>query len=57
MVSGEYDIEPDRSRRPGELLPSASSRRVEGVGHYLPLEAPDALTSIIAHAVTVARRA
>lgn len=46
FVSGEHDINPHRSRRAAEQLPQGSFRLVTGVGHYVPLEAPDALTGI-----------
>ena len=47
LVDGEYD-RPERSRRFAERPPQMSFRQVEGVGHYLPLEAPTALTAITA---------
>jgi pimeloyl-ACP methyl ester carboxylesterase len=48
LVSGEHDIRPERSRRFAARLPHGSFRQAAGVGHYLPLEAPDALTAITA---------
>lgn len=54
VVSGEYDINPDRSRRLASRLPSATFDRVDGVGHYIPLEAPEALASITARALAAA---
>ncbi len=47
LVSGEHD-RPERSRRFAERLPHGSFHRIGGVGHYLPLEAPEALTTITA---------
>ena len=47
LVSGEHD-RPERSRRFAERLPHGSFHRIGGVGHYLPLEAPDTLTRITA---------
>jgi pimeloyl-ACP methyl ester carboxylesterase len=55
MVSGEHDIDPHRSRSLADRLPHASFHLVEGVGHYLPLEAPGALTSLVSQAVAAAR--
>jgi pimeloyl-ACP methyl ester carboxylesterase len=46
VVSGEHDIRPDTSRGLAGRLPSGEFRLVDGAGHYLPLEAPDALTAI-----------
>jgi pimeloyl-ACP methyl ester carboxylesterase len=40
-----------RSRRLALGLPNATFTRVDGVGHYVPLEAPDALTAATAHAL------
>jgi pimeloyl-ACP methyl ester carboxylesterase len=45
FVNGEFD-RAERSRRFAERLPHWSFRQVDGVGHYLPLEAPTALTAI-----------
>lgn len=47
FVSGEHD-QPERSRRFAERLTYGSSHRLGGVGHYVPLEAPEALTTITA---------
>ncbi len=47
LVDGVHD-QPERSRRLAERLPHGSFLRVGGVGHYLPLEAPEALTTITA---------
>jgi pimeloyl-[acyl-carrier protein] methyl ester esterase len=47
FVSGEHD-RPERSRRFAERLPRGSFHRIGGVGHYLPLESPEALTRITA---------
>lgn len=51
IVSGEHDIRPERSRRLADRLPSAEFRLVGDVGHYVPLEAPHALTAITAEAL------
>ena len=51
LVSGEHDIDPARDRRLAPRLPNGTFDLVEGVGHYLPLEAPAALTAIVAQAV------
>lgn len=52
LVSGEHDQPehdlPERSRRFAERLPHGSFHRIGGVGNYLPLEAPEALTTITA---------
>lgn len=47
LVSGEHD-RPERSRHLAELLPHGSFHQIGGVGHYLPLEAPETLTLITA---------
>ena len=47
LVSGEHD-RPERSRRLADLLPRGSFHQIGGVGHYLPLEAPQELTAITA---------
>ncbi|MGB0114165.1 MAG: alpha/beta fold hydrolase [Ilumatobacteraceae bacterium] len=49
FVNGEYDTHPDRYRRLADRLPLGSFHLVGGVGHYVPLEAPDALTAVTAH--------
>lgn len=51
VVSGEHDIGPERSRRLADRLPNAQFRLISGAGHYVPLEAPDALTAITAEAL------
>lgn len=51
LVSGEHDINPERSRRLAEGLPNATFHLVDGVGHYVPLEAPVVLTAITARAI------
>lgn len=48
LVSGEHDLRPDQTQRLAERLPHGAHHLVEGVGHYLPIEAPDALTAITA---------
>jgi pimeloyl-[acyl-carrier protein] methyl ester esterase len=47
LVSGEHD-RPERSRRLAGRLTQGSFHRIGGVGHYLPLEAPDAMATITA---------
>lgn len=47
FVNGEHD-RPERSRRFAERLPHSSFHRIGGVGHYLPLEAPETLARITA---------
>lgn len=54
VVSGEHDLYPERSRRLAKRLPNATFDLVEAVGHYVPLEAPDALTAITAEALASA---
>lgn len=54
LVDGEYD-RPERSRRFAERSPQFSFRMVDGVGHYLPLEAPTALTAITADVLASVR--
>ena len=48
LVSGEHDVGPERSRRLAERLPHGTHHPVTGAGHYLPIEAPDALRTITA---------
>jgi len=48
IVSGEHDINPERSRRLADRLSQGAFHLVPGVGHYVPLEAPDALNAITA---------
>lgn len=55
MVSGEHDIDPHRSRLLADRLPTATFHLLDGVGHYLPLVAPGALTTLISRAVSNAR--
>ena len=57
VVCGQHDIAPapDRSRRLASRLPNATFHRLDGVGHYTPLEAPDALAAITADAIAAAR--
>ncbi len=47
LVSGEHD-RPERSRRFAQRLLHGSFHRIDGVGHYVPLEAPEDLTTITA---------
>jgi pimeloyl-[acyl-carrier protein] methyl ester esterase len=54
VVCGEHDIKPERSRRLASRLPNATFHCVDGIGHYAPLEAPDALTAITAEAIALA---
>lgn len=51
VVCGEHDIMPLRSRRLASRLPNATFHCIEGIGHFAPLEAPDALTTITAQAI------
>ena len=48
IVSGEHDINPPASQDLAARLPRGTFRLVDGVGHYVPLEAPDALTTATA---------
>lgn len=56
LVSGEHDINYERTRLLAESIPNAAFRPVGGAGHYVPLEAPHALTAITAEALTHADR-
>lgn len=56
VVSGGHDINPERSRRLASRLPNAGFHLVNQVGHYVPLEAPGALTAITAQAIAAGAR-
>jgi pimeloyl-ACP methyl ester carboxylesterase len=47
LVSGEHDIRPERTRELTGHLPEGRFHLIPDVGHYVPLEAPAALTSIV----------
>jgi len=47
VVSGEHDIHPDRAHRAASQLRNAAFVCVPAVGHYLPLEQPHALATIV----------
>lgn len=47
VVSGEHDIRPDRSRSLAASLPTATFHLLPGTGHYVPIEAPEALTAVV----------
>lgn len=51
VVSGEYDINPEGSRRLARRMHNSVFNLVDGAGHYTPLETPAALTAIAAQAV------
>lgn len=51
VVSGEYDIAPQRSRDMASSLRDGRYVLVPGVGHYVPLEDPAAMRDVIAQAV------
>ena len=51
VVCGGHDIKPHRSRRLASRLTNATFHCIDGIGHYAPLEAPDALTTITAEAI------
>ena len=46
IVNGEHDINPEQGLLFARRLQRGAFHLVPGVGHYLPLEAPDALTTI-----------
>lgn len=54
VVGGEHEITAERDRRLAERLPNSSFHLVGRAGHYVPLEAPDALTAIVAEVMTTA---
>lgn len=56
VVSGEYDIRPEQSRRLADQLPNAHFHLINRAGHYAPLEAPDSLETIVADVVRQHRR-
>jgi pimeloyl-ACP methyl ester carboxylesterase len=53
VVGGEHEVTAERDRRLAERLPNAVFRLIDNAGHYVPLEAPDALTAIVTEAMTV----
>ncbi|HSK21622.1 MAG TPA: alpha/beta hydrolase [Egicoccus sp.] len=56
LVNGEHDIATKGVHALAKRRPGASSRTLPGVGHYVPLEAPEALATITAEALTMATR-
>jgi pimeloyl-ACP methyl ester carboxylesterase len=57
IVSGEHDINPAASRQLGTSLHAGRFHLVPDVGHYVPLEAPDALHAIVEDLLDTVRRA
>jgi pimeloyl-[acyl-carrier protein] methyl ester esterase len=55
VVSGEHDVKPERSRQLASRLPNATFHLVDDAGHYVPLEAPDALADVTAFAASRTR--
>lgn len=51
IVRGEHDTAPKPDQRLARRLPNASFHLVQGIGHYVPLEAPATLASITANAI------
>jgi pimeloyl-[acyl-carrier protein] methyl ester esterase len=51
VVSGEHDLRPERARASAARLARGHHREVAGAGHYVPLEAPDAFTAVVAEAL------
>jgi pimeloyl-ACP methyl ester carboxylesterase len=51
VVSGTHDIRPDRARATATRLRRGHFREVSGVGHYVPLEAPEEFARIVAEAI------
>jgi pimeloyl-ACP methyl ester carboxylesterase len=52
VVCGEHDIAPRNGSALAAGLRHGELRRVDGSGHYVPVERPDALTEIVRAAVT-----
>lgn len=52
IVSGEYDIAPERSRALAGTLPDARFPLIGSAGHYVPMEAAAELRQIILAAAT-----
>lgn len=48
VVSGEHDINPAASKQVAGGLPNGRFRLIPDVGHYIALEAPQALTTLVA---------
>lgn len=51
LVHGEHDDAPKPNRSLHHRLPNASFHLVAGIGHYVPLEPPEALRSITADVI------
>ncbi len=55
VVSGEHDRRFERDRRLARRLPNATFHSIAGVGHYVPLEAPDLLATITSDVIARTR--
>ena len=51
VVSGAYDLRPDRARASAKRLQRGHFREVSAVGHYVPIEAPEKFTRIVTQAI------
>jgi pimeloyl-[acyl-carrier protein] methyl ester esterase len=55
VISGEHDLRPDRARSSADRLYHGHFREVPGVGHYVPIEAPQAFARIVAEAIQLSQ--
>lgn len=51
VVAGEHDIRPERARMTARRLKDGRFREVKGAGHYVPIEAPNEFSRIVAEAL------
>ena len=56
LVNGEHDIAARGGRTLTKRAPGEGVRMVPGAGHYVPLEAPEALAAITSEVLAVATR-
>lgn len=50
VVSGEFDIAPERAKRAARALSQGRFVHLPGVGHFAPVEAPRALAAVVSEA-------
>jgi pimeloyl-ACP methyl ester carboxylesterase len=55
VVSGAYDLRPDRARASANRLQCGHFREITDVGHYVPIEAPEEFGRIVAEAMQLSQ--